>query len=683
MLSLIVVTFWALCGLIVSENEFEFIGRFYTRSRILEIREQVSRAFDHAFDNYMKFAYPLDELEPIQCRGIGLGDGLVKRIAPCDQHQQKFKHLSRPRCMARSRASEVHKDEASRDRVSSTKHIVTVDQIEGDPGGQYEILGGFLLTLIDSLDTIALMHRKSQFKDAVLALTSKVKNFAIDNRILVFEVIIRVLGGLLSAHLIAIDEERWNMESTDWYDDELLHLAVELGDRLLPAFQSSGTGLPCNRLNLKTGQAFCNKFPVIDIASAGTCLLEFGVLSQLTNDPKYLKAAVKSTLTVWSKRSALNLLPSALNSKTGKAARMLSGIGASDDSFHEYLMKGSSYFANEGKAALSRTLAKAFNLSYDAIMRYIKNDAGTAYLPVNYLTGMTNMSVVDSLAAFFPGLQAQVGDVSHALRHYCYYLTQFLWHNGLYPERQNIKTKAIIGREYYLRPEFIESTYHLYLATHRNPLFLKIGEFFLVSLNKHCKTECGYRTIKDILEPRNPGKQDNPRMESFFLSETLKYLYLLFDPDSILRCNEHLAINVEFSTEAHPLYSMKPRGAHWSEKAVVVSRSQCCQYFEQNFTSLTAKHLQRSTKTLDTIYFPFFDCADLLGIRDELLACIRDPESIQDNQGRKILVELIAQYSPTFCITLQASKAKPARTIPKSILKDSNPPLSFSPPVRQ
>ena len=46
----------------------------------------------------------------------------------------------------------------------------------------------------------------------------------------------------------------------------------------------------------------------------------------------------------------------------------------------------------------------------------------------------------------------------------------------------------------------------------------------------------------------NSNSQDD-RMESFFMAETLKYLYLLFDPDSEIDIlNKHV-----FNTEAHPL----------------------------------------------------------------------------------------------------------------------------------
>lgn len=48
------------------------------------------------------------------------------------------------------------------------------------------------------------------------------------------------------------------------------------------------------------------------------------------------------------------------------------------------------------------------------------------------------------------------------------------------------------------------------------------------SIEKYCKTQYGYASLNNV---DNPNSKDD-RMESFFMAETLKYLYLLFDPDS-------------------------------------------------------------------------------------------------------------------------------------------------------
>ena len=102
-------------------------------------------------------------------------------------------------------------------------------------------LGNFSLALIDSLDTMAIMGDRAGFWKGVGDVVKQV-SFDQDHVVQVFEVTIRVLGGLLSAHLIATDPH-FNMTNPE-YDGELLHLAYDLGNRLLPAFHNTATGMP-------------------------------------------------------------------------------------------------------------------------------------------------------------------------------------------------------------------------------------------------------------------------------------------------------------------------------------------------------------------------------------------------------------------------------------------------------
>lgn len=74
---------------------------------------------------------------------------------------------------------------------------------------------------------------------------------------------------------------------------------------------------------------------------------------------------------------------------------------------------------------------------------------------------------------------------------------------------------------YPLRPEFVESTYLLYLAT-RSPFYQHVGLQIIDSLNVHTRVSCGFATVHNVEE-----KNLEDRMESFFLSETCKYLYLV------------------------------------------------------------------------------------------------------------------------------------------------------------
>lgn len=140
---------------------------------------------------------------------------------------------------------------------------------------------------------------------------------------------------------------------------------------------------------------------------------------------------------------------------------------------------------------------------------------------------------------------------------------------GFTPEFYNIpQTEAGTNRENYpLRPELIESVMYLYRAT-GDPYLIQIGVDILRSLQHSAKTPCGYATIKDVRDHR---KED--RMESFFLAETTKYLYLLFDTDNFIHNQgQHgTVINTPngeciieaggyiFNTEAHP---MDPSALH-------------------------------------------------------------------------------------------------------------------------
>jgi mannosidase alpha-like ER degradation enhancer 1 len=70
-------------------------------------------------------------------------------------------------------------------------------------------------------------------------------SFDVDTKPQVFETTIRVLGGLLSAHIFA--NRTGQPFHLPWYKGELLSLAHDLGNRLLSAF-STPTGLPYARV---------------------------------------------------------------------------------------------------------------------------------------------------------------------------------------------------------------------------------------------------------------------------------------------------------------------------------------------------------------------------------------------------------------------------------------------------
>ena len=108
--------------------------------------------------------------------------------------------------------------------------------------------GSYALTLIDSLDMLAVLGNRTEFTRAV-GLLKEHLSFDIDISVSVFETNIRVMGGLLSAHVLASDASLRLMPS---YDGCLLDMALDLGDRLLPAFDTP-TGIPYGTVNMRNG----------------------------------------------------------------------------------------------------------------------------------------------------------------------------------------------------------------------------------------------------------------------------------------------------------------------------------------------------------------------------------------------------------------------------------------------
>lgn len=466
----------------------------YSKERLNILRQKVQDAFDHAYNGYKTYGLPYDELLPLSCSGIGL-------------KRSKYDHLYKQ-------------------NTSSTCDDNTV-------------LTGIFLTLIDSLDTIALMGKKEEFHWAISYLSENL-DFDIDNMVNVFEITIRALGGLLSAHNIAQDK-RFGMYEPGQYNGELLSMAHDLGKRLLMA--SNSPGIMYNRVNLKTGetgenleQHYGNE---TNPAAACSLLLEFSTLSRLVGNDSFEKAAFNTFELVWNMRTRNNLLGSLIQINTSRFLNYDSGIGANLDSAFEYMLKYAIMSQND-------TFLEMFKTSYEAIMKYIRQPDGFCYYPIDIYSMNTINSVTEGLAAYFPGLQVIYGDLTEAIHHHLHYYTLWLYYHCL-PEVYHVDAMQPISPAYHLRPELMESTYYLYRAT-KDPFYLRAGEIMLNDIITLTKTNCGFAFIDDIIT----GTLGD-RMNSFLLSETFKYLYLLFSPDHIIHTNDELATSLVFNTEAHPL----------------------------------------------------------------------------------------------------------------------------------
>lgn len=374
------------------------------------------------------------------------------------------------------------------------------------------------MTPVDTLDTMILMG----FDDEAAKTREFIANnlsFNLDLFVKNFEITIRMLGGLLSSHQLTGDKR-------------LLQLAEDLADRLFPVFDSP-TGMPFVYINLKTGAV---RDEETNPAEIGTLLLEFGTLSKLTGKDKYYDKAKRALTELYNRRSAIGLVGSGINVKTGAWIDPTSHIGGGIDSYYEYLLKGWLLFDDKDCEQMWRTSIAAAN-------KYLADEAPTGfwYGQANMNTGARIGTEFGALDAFLPGELALSGDLDRAqrLQESCYKMwTTF----EIEPEELDYSKMKIASDGYDLRPEIIESAFYLRHFT-KNPRYLEMGHTFFDSLVKYCRTEVAYAALRSV---KSKEKQD--RMESFFLAETLKYLYLLFAPPDTLDLTK-----VVLNTEAHPL----------------------------------------------------------------------------------------------------------------------------------
>ena len=375
-----------------------------------------------------------------------------------------------------------------------------------------------LMTPVDSLDTLLLAGLDEEAAKARALIVERL-SFDRDVTVKNFEITIRLLGGLLSGYQMT-------------GDDRLLRLAEDLGNRLLPVFESP-TGMPYMYVNLKTGKT---SGAVSNPAEIGTLLLEFGTLARLTKRPIFFEKAKRALVELDRRRSKIDLPGEEIDVESGKWKSRASHVGGGIDSYYEYLLKCSLLFGDAECRTMWRRSVRALN-------RYVADEArsGLWYGPVDRTTGRRTASEFGALHAFLPGVLALGGDLSRArrLQDSCRQMWKL---HGIEPEVLDYRAMKVVHPGYPLRPEIVESAYVLYRKS-KDSKYLEMGREFFESLVAHCRTDAGYTVLKSVVT-----KEKGDLMPSYFLAETLKYLYLLFAPDETLDFDA-----VVFNTEAHPL----------------------------------------------------------------------------------------------------------------------------------
>ncbi|KAJ3207167.1 hypothetical protein HDU67_007625 [Dinochytrium kinnereticum] len=378
------------------------------------------------------------------------------------------------------------------------------------------------------MSTLWIMGLKEEYQEAKKLVLSTLDFSNYNRKINLFETTIRFIGGLLSAYEFDGDKE-------------LLRLAEDLANRSLIAFET-GNGIPLNNFNPKTGELSADhggKDSVI-LSQAGTLQLEFQYLSDITGNPIY---ADKDFI----RPCFLQIL---IDDVT------LGGLG---DSYYEYLLKVWLATGDKRYQRYYETSAKLL------IKHAVTHDGAKAYCPMTNIISSETVhrdTSFEHLSCFAGGMfglgavasgeyednQKDVYQTGRDVTDTCW-MSYEATKTGLGPERVRGSDLKPVSSVYHQRPEVIESQFYFWRLTHE-PIFRERGWAMVQSLEKFCKSESGgYFGLTNVDQVNLDGTSPPlDRQESYFLAETLKYLYLLFSDDNTIPLSQYV-----FNTEAHPI----------------------------------------------------------------------------------------------------------------------------------
>ncbi|KAK6324002.1 hypothetical protein J4Q44_G00063410 [Coregonus suidteri] len=399
-------------------------------------------------------------------------------------------------------------------------------------------------SIVDSLDTLYIMGLGEEYQEAKEWVENNL-NLSVGGEASLFEVNIRYVGGLLSAYYLTGEEV-------------FKRKVVELGRNLLPAFNTP-TGIPHGVVNLagdsrRSTGGDLGRSSVL--AEFGTLHLEFVHLSELTKDPIYTEKVMNIRKHLNQLDKPHGLYPNALNPVSGNWEQHYVSIGALGDSFYEYLIK--SYLMSD------RTDEVAKRMYYAALEAIEKNlvqrsPGGLIYV-AEWRGGILDHKM-GHLACFsggMIGIGAEHGspetrqhqlDLAANITHTCHESyrrtpTKLGPEVFRFDDGAEATAPRVNERHYILRPEVVESYMYMWRLTH-DPKYREWGWEALEALERHCRLATGFSGIIDVYG--HIIQHDNLQ-QSFFLAETLKYLYLLFSDDDLLPLKDWV-----FNTEAHPL----------------------------------------------------------------------------------------------------------------------------------
>eukprot|EP00928_Gymnodinium_smaydae_P081310 TRINITY_DN64858_c0_g1_i1.p1 TRINITY_DN64858_c0_g1~~TRINITY_DN64858_c0_g1_i1.p1 ORF type:complete len:751 (-),score=120.72 TRINITY_DN64858_c0_g1_i1:104-2356(-) len=400
------------------------------------------------------------------------------------------------------------------------------------------------VTMVDSLDTLWIVGLRQEFLEARdwLAAHLPARITGLSRQASVFETTIRSFGGLLSAYDLSRDQV-------------FIDLAEQLGRKILATIQDDGTvpyyfggghgGMGCSSL-----------------AESGTIQLEMEYLSHVLDDQSYAAKTRKFYKSLKKHRSLDGLYPNCWQHNHGRIT-----FGADGDSFYEYLLKV--WLLKGGDASPdNEDLWNMFDAAADGFEKHLvkKGDDSLTYIGTLDWSGRDDnpgryQPEMEHLTCFAAGWlalgAARAGtrwpeekkkkrmELAKSIGYTCWQMYE-QQPTGIAPERvkgMKMDLSRTDTREYILRPEAAEAWFYLSEIT-KEPQYVEWGWRTFQAFETWLRVPNGYASLKDV---RSTKKKYIDRMESFFIAETLKYLYLLQDPDHTIKLDRYV-----FNTEAHP-----------------------------------------------------------------------------------------------------------------------------------
>ncbi|KAI0542328.1 family 47 glycosyl hydrolase [Xylaria digitata] len=527
-----------------------FIFVFWSLFNLLPARDSVAETKSALRFKYIKSSFDwstVKEKNPVPASKVrSLPKGAPKKL-PVIQHRfhaDKSSAGKARRQLLSDRRDEV-RDAFVKSWKSYKRYAWMSDELAPISGSSKDIFGGWAATLVDSLDSLWIMNLKDDFYNAVAAAAridwSDTKETAF-NWFETTRTTIRHLGGLLSAYDLS-------------GEPALFQKAVELGDMLYMGFDTP-TRMPPFWLDFELAKAGKLRAGTHDpSASTTSSSLEFTRLAQLTGESKYYDAIDRIAEIPDQSQNATGLpgmWPTFLDLQNFVIEHEEGfTLGALADSMYEMFPK--TYQLLGGREPVYEKLPGGHTVPGNVWVR----DNGRIDLQPE----------AQHLACFVGGMFGLGGKLFNIPDHVkigekvtrgCVWAYNAMpsgngvcsWERGPFKGERDQKLpegfENARGPRYILRPEAIESVFYMYRITGEMEYQEMAWDMFQ-SIKKATETELAFSAIADVtVDGSETEKMDS--MESFWLSETLKYFYLIFSPPDLNSLDEYI-----FNTEAHPL----------------------------------------------------------------------------------------------------------------------------------